>query len=83
LKDAHGRTRLWIRKQEPSRMFPTRELVRSLQRTSKKSGTDDIDKKAGETHTHPSEALRYIVAVEFPVQKPIVTAGRARIERLL
>jgi hypothetical protein len=83
LRDAHGRTRIWIRKTEPRRACPTRELVRSLQRTSKKSGTDDLEKKAGETHTHASDALRYLVAAEFPVQKPIVTAGRARIERLL
>jgi hypothetical protein len=66
LKDANGHTRLWIRKTEPRRQCPTREIVRSLQRTSKKSGTDDIEKKAGETHTHAGEALRYLVAVEFP-----------------
>jgi hypothetical protein len=83
LKDAHGRTRLWIRKTEPRRQCPTRELVKSFQRTSKKSGTDDIEKKAGETHTHASEAMRYIVAVEFPVQKAVITVGAARIERLL
>ncbi len=67
LRDAHGRTRLWIRKTEPSRSCATRELVKSLQKTSKKSGTDDIEKKAGETHTHAGEALRYLVAVEFPI----------------
>lgn len=83
LKDAHGRTRLWIRKTEPRRACPTRELVRSFQRTSKKSGTDDIEKKPGETHTHASEAMRYLVAVEFPVVKPVVAVGAARIERLL
>jgi hypothetical protein len=83
LKDANGHVRLWIRKTEPRRQCPTRELVRSLQRTSKKSGTDDIEKKAGETHTHAGEALRYLVAVEFPVQKPTVAFGRARITRFL
>lgn len=83
LKDAHGRTRCWIRKWEPRRQCPTRELVRSLQRTSKKSGTDDIEKKPGETHTHAGEALRYIVAQEFPVLKPTVTFGQVRIERFL
>lgn len=83
LLDAHGRTRLWIRKWEPRRACPTRELVKSLQKTSRKSGTDDIEKKAGETHTHAGEALRYIVAVEFPVLKPVITVGHARIERLL
>lgn len=83
LKDANGHTRLWIRKTEPRRQCATRELVRSLQRTSKKSGTDDIEKKPGETHTHAGEALRYLVAQEFPVVKPVITVGRARIERLL
>jgi hypothetical protein len=83
LKDANGRTRLWIRKTEPSRSCATRELVRSLQRTSKKTGTDDIEKKAGETHTHAGEALRYLVAQEFPVQKPVISVGRGRVERLL
>ena len=83
LMDANGRTRLWIRKWEPRRQCPTRELVKSLQKTSKKTGTDDIEKKAGETHTHAGEALRYLAAVEFPVLKPAVTIGRARIERLL
>lgn len=81
LKNAHGATRLWIRKVEPKRQCRTRELVKSLQRTSKKSGTDDIEKKAGETHTHAGEALRYIVAAEFPVQKPVVAVGLARVER--
>jgi hypothetical protein len=70
LKNATGKTRLWIRKTEPSRLCPTRELVRSLQRTSRKTGTDDIEKKAGETHTHAGEALRYLVAAEFPIVKP-------------
>jgi hypothetical protein len=79
----NGQTRLWIRKTEPRRQCPTRELVKSLQRTSKKSGTDDIEKKAGETHTHAGEALRYLVAAEFPVLKPSVAFGRARISRLL
>ena len=78
LKNAAGKTRLWIRKTEPTRIAPTRELVRSLQRTSRKTGTDDIEKKAGETHTHSSEALRYLVAQEFPVEKPRVVFGTTR-----
>jgi hypothetical protein len=78
LKNANGVTRLWIRKTEPTRVCATRELVRSLQRTSKKTGTDEIEKKAGETHTHAGEALRYLVAVEFPVLKPRVVVGTAR-----
>jgi hypothetical protein len=83
LKDANGHTRLWIRKTEPRRQCPTREIVKSLQRTSKKSGTDDIEKKPGETHTHAGEALRYLVAAEFPVLKPSVAFGRARVTRFL
>jgi len=70
LLDANGHTRLWIRRTEPRRECATRELVRSLQRTSRKSGTDDIEKKEGETHTHAGEALRYLVAKEFPIARP-------------
>lgn len=83
LLDAHGHTRLWIRKWEPRRQCPTRELVRSLQLTSRKTGTDEIEKKPGETHTHASEALRYLVAIEFPVQKPDVRGGMSRVEWLI
>jgi hypothetical protein len=83
LLDAHGNTRLWIRKTDPRRQCPTREIVKSLQRTSKKSGTDDIEKKPGETHTHAGEALRYLAAVEFPVLTPTVSFGRVRVTRFL
>lgn len=83
LKDALGHTRLWIRRTEPRRHCPTRTLVQSLQRTSRKSGTDDIEKKAGETHTHAGEALRYLVAAEFPIVKPQVSFGSTRVEHLL
>ena len=75
LMDANGHTRLWIRKTEPSRKCPTRELVRSFQSNTMRSGSDDVEKKAGETHTHPAEALGYLVAVEFPVQKPRIAVG--------
>lgn len=78
LKDGLGHTRLWIRKTEPSRICPTRELVRSFQRTARKTGTDDIEKPSGETHTHPSDAVRYLVAQEFPVQQPSVPFGTMR-----
>jgi hypothetical protein len=78
LKDGLGHTRLWIRRWEPARTCPTRELVRSFQRTSKKTGTRDIEKPAGETHTHASEALRYLVAQEFPVLMPSVPFGMTR-----
>jgi hypothetical protein len=83
LKDAHGRTRLWVRKTQPARTCPTRELVRSFQRTIKPTGSDDIEKKSGETHTHPAEALGYLVAWEFPIQKPLVTVGEAYMPHLL
>lgn len=83
LKDANDRTRLWIRKTLPAKRATTRELVRSLQRTRKKDGTDDLDKPPGETITHAADALGYLVAVEFPVLKPVITVGRARVERLL
>lgn len=78
LKNANGVTRLWILKTEPARKCHTRELVRSLQRTTKKAGTDDIEKKAGETHTHAAEALGYLVHQEFPVRKPQPAVGTAR-----
>jgi hypothetical protein len=70
LKNANGVTRLWIRKTSPAKKCATRELVRSLQQTRKKDGTDDIDKPAGETHSHAADALGYLVASEFPISKP-------------
>lgn len=82
LLNAAGKTRLWIRKTEPARKCETRELVRSLQRTTKAPGTDDIEKKPGETHTHAAEALGYLVAVEFPVQKPKASIGAEHIEAI-
>lgn len=69
-RNAEGVTRLWIRKTLPAREARTRDLVRSLQRTQKKSGTDDILKKSGETITHASEALGYWVDYEFPAERP-------------
>lgn len=69
-KNALGHVRCWIRKTQPTRTCPTREIVRSLQRTSKKTGTDDLEKKSGETHTHASDALGYLIAQEFPVIQP-------------
>jgi hypothetical protein len=69
LRSAHGQTRLWIRKTLPSKLATTRDLVRSLQRTQKKSGTDDILKKPGETITHAGEALGYWIDYEWPAEK--------------
>jgi hypothetical protein len=83
LKDAAGRTRLWVLKTEPARRCPTIEVVRSFQRTSKKAGTDDLEKKPRETHTHQTDALGYLVHQEFPVRKPEIKAGFARVEHLL
>lgn len=83
LKDGKGRTRLWIRRTEPRRECRTRHLVQSLQRTSRKTGTDEVEKKAGETHTHAAEALRYLVAEEFPIVKPSPAFGVARFDHLL
>ena len=74
-KDANGRTRLWIRKTTPAKHATTRELIRSLQRTRKKTGTHDIDKPSGETHTHAADALGYLVATEFPIRKPDAVAS--------
>jgi hypothetical protein len=83
LKNALGQIRLVIRKTEPSRICTTRELIRSLQQTVKKSGTDDIEKKAGETVTHAGEALGYWIDAEFPAGRPVVKAGSTRVEWLL
>lgn len=83
LKDANGTTRLWVRKVQPARTCPTKELVRSFQKTIKPSGSDDIQKKPGETHTHPAEALGYLVAYEFPITKPLVGVGEGHYPHLL
>lgn len=70
LKNAKGTVRLVIRKTDPARECKTRPLVQSLQQTVKKTGTDDVEKKAGETVTHHGEALGYWIAQEFPVTRP-------------
>jgi hypothetical protein len=49
---------------------PTRDLVRSLQQTIKKPGTDDVWKKPGETLTHLTDAVGYWLDMEAPAQKP-------------
>lgn len=83
LKNANGVTRLWIRKWSPFRTCPTRALVRSLQRSVQKQGSEDLQKPPGETITHASDALGYWIAAEWPVLKPTVTVGAARVERIL
>jgi hypothetical protein len=80
LKNAQGVTKLWMRKTLPAKRCQVREIVRSLQRSRKKDGTDDLDKPAGETITHGADALGYLVAAEFPVVKPAITVGSVRSE---
>jgi hypothetical protein len=62
LKNANGVTRLWIRKWDPARTCPTRQLVRSLQRSKMPPGKQEVEKKPGETITHAGEALGYWIA---------------------
>jgi hypothetical protein len=79
LKNANGVTRLWIRKWSPFRVCPTRALVRSLQRSVQKQGAEELLKPSGETVTHASDGLGYLVAYEFPVAKPRQVFGTARL----
>ena len=76
--NALQQTRLWIRKTEPARACATRPLILSLQRTLKKAGTDDLEKKPGETVTHPGDALGYWLDYEWPAQKPMVSVATIR-----
>lgn len=82
LKNANGVTRLWIRKWEPARTCPTRQLVRSLQRSKMPAGKQEVEKKPGETITHAGEALGYWIAKEWPVPRPEVRAGAMSIDWL-
>jgi ribosomal protein L18 len=69
LKDATGRTRLWIRKTVPVTLCQTRDLVRSLEMSVLVPGTQQLQKGSGDTVTHASDALGYLVAAEFPVHQ--------------
>lgn len=71
-RNALGQTRCWIRKTEPAKLCPTRALVLSLQKTTIKAGTDDLDKPPGETWTHASEALGYWLDREWPAVRNLV-----------
>lgn len=82
LKNANGQTRLWIKKWDPARTCPTRQLVRSLQRSKMPPGKQEVEKKAGETITHAGEALGYWIAAEWPVTKPISKFGLAPADHL-
>ena len=77
LRNSEGQTRLWLRRTVPTRQSRLLELVRSLQRTQRKAGTDDIEKKPGETITHAGEALGYWVDYEFPAQRVTRLVGWA------
>lgn len=68
LLNARREVRLFIKRTDPRKTCPNRDLVRSLQRTTVKPGTKEILKKQGETITHPAEALGYYLAEEFPAQ---------------
>jgi hypothetical protein len=57
--------------------------VRSLQRAVQKQGAEDLDKPSGETITHASDAVGYWIAYVWPVVKPTVTVGSARLEQWL
>jgi hypothetical protein len=77
--DARGVRRFFVAGDPQSpRSAPTRDLVRSLQQTIKKPGTEDIWKKNGETHTHLGDALGYWLDMEEPAERP--TAGVATIK---
>jgi len=80
LKNANGVTRLWIRKWDPARTCPTRQLVRSLQRSKMAAGKQDVEKKSGETITHAGEALGYWVHREWPADKPQVAFGSTSLD---
>jgi len=73
-KNALGQTRLWIRKTDPPKVCHTRPLVQSLAKTILKAGTDDIEKKPGETHTHGADALGYWLDYEWPAIKRMADA---------
>jgi hypothetical protein len=79
LGNALGERRLFVRKRlgrlGNQQSDPVYQLIRSFEQTIKAPGTDHIAKPAGETHTHPSDALGYWIAAEFPVLKPIVQVG--------
>jgi hypothetical protein len=79
LADGHGRVRLYLRKTLPVQECSVRPLVRSLQQSVKKPGTDQLWKKSGETVTHAADALGYWVDQEWPAVAPrhIITAIKA------
>jgi hypothetical protein len=78
LKNALGHVRLYIRKRPgPAMLDPCYPLVRSLEMTQIAAGTQSIHKPPGETHTHPGDALGYLVNVEFPAKMPSIISARS------
>jgi hypothetical protein len=74
LRNALGETRLWMRRRDPIQNDAVYKLVRSLEQTIKAPGQSHIHKPAGETHTHPSDALGYWIAAEWPVLRPTIVS---------
>lgn len=78
-RDARNLTRLWLNGDpQAPKASPCRSLVKSLEQTVKKSGTDDVWKKPGETVTHAGEALGYWLTVEAPAVKPAAPVATVR-----
>jgi hypothetical protein len=57
-----------IRKTKPANLCTTYALVRSLEMSQIAPGTSSLHKPSGETHTHASDALGYLVNAEFPAR---------------
>jgi hypothetical protein len=74
-RNALGHVRCYVRKTDPASLSTTYQLVRSLEMTQIAPGTMHIQKPAGETHSHASDALGYLVCAEFPVVKPSIISG--------
>jgi len=69
-RNAMGQVGCFIRKTHPARLCTTYPLVKSCELTQIPAGEQTISKPRGETHTHPSDALGYLVTAEFPVTMP-------------
>ena len=67
LKDVRGRRKLVF---HPRCKF----TIQDMERVAFKEGTREID-KSNKKLTHHSDAVRYYVAKEFPILKPVVTLG--------
>lgn len=69
-RNALGQVGCFVRKTQPARICTTYPLVKSCELTMIPAGEQTIEKKRGEQHTHPSDALGYLVTAEFPVALP-------------